>query len=68
MKFTSLAWSGYAWPRCTAFEVTMNCMGMPRGFGFSSASHASVQSLRSMRQGFPVHERDRTVSRTVASR
>ena len=46
----------------------MNCSGMPSGLGFSGFSHASVQSLRSMRQGLPVHERERTVSRDVALR
>ena len=39
---------------------------MPRGSGASSEAQASVQSLRSMRQGLPVHERERTVSRLVA--
>ncbi len=46
---------------------TMYCNGMPRGSGFPSVSHASVQSLRSIRQGLPVNERDRTVSREPAS-
>jgi len=52
--------------RDTASAVTMNWSGMPSGFGFSGFSHASVQSLRSMRQGLPVHERERTVSWLVA--
>ena len=39
---------------------------MPSGFGFSGFSQASVQSLRSMRQGLPVQERERTVSWLVA--
>ncbi len=46
----------------------MNCSGMPSGLGLSGSSHASVQSLRSMRHGLPVKARDRTVSRGPASR
>ena len=42
---------------------TMYCSGMPSGSGLPGASHASVQSLRSMRHGLPVNERLRTVSR-----
>ena len=53
---------------CTAFDVTMNCSGMPSGLGLAGSSQASVQSLRSMRHGLPVHARLRTVSRVVAAR
>ncbi len=44
---------------------TMYCSGMPSGFGLSGFSHASVQSLRSIRAGLPVNDRLRTVSRLV---
>ena len=47
-------------------QDTMYCSGMPSGFGLSGFSHASVQSLRSMRAGLPVKDRLRTVSRLVA--
>ena len=40
----------------------MNWSGMPSGFGASGASQASVQSLRSMRHGLPVKERERIKS------
>ena len=45
----------------------MYCRGMPSGSGFSGFSHASVQSFFSIRHGLPVNERDRTVSRELAS-
>ena len=48
--------------------ATIICSGMPRGLGLPSASQASVQSFFSKRQGLPVKERERTVSRDVARR
>ena len=48
--------------------ATIICIGMGNGWGFSGFSQASVQSFRSSRQGLPVNERDRTVSRLVAAR
>jgi hypothetical protein len=41
--------------------------GMGSGSGASGRSHASVQSLRSMRHGLPVNDRDRIVSRLTAA-
>ena len=67
LKFTSLAASGYRWPRCTASSATIICSGIGSGPGDSSPSQASVQSLRSIRHGLPVNDRDRTVSWLVAS-
>src|SRR5690349_21528535 len=40
---------------------------MGRGDGASSLSHASVQGERSWRDGLPVRERERTVSREDAA-
>ena len=48
--------------------ATIICSGIRSGLGLSGCSHASVQSFLSMRQGLPVYERDRTVSRDVALR
>ena len=48
--------------------ATIICSGIGRGSGFSGVSQASVQSFLSSRQGLPVNERERTVSRLVASR
>ena len=45
----------------------MPCNGMGSGDGASSASQASVHGLRSCRDGLPVRERERTVSREVAA-
>ncbi|SIN55938.1 Uncharacterised protein [Mycobacteroides abscessus subsp. abscessus] len=45
---------------------TMYCNGIPSGSGLPSVCQASVQSFLSMRQGLPVNERLRTVSRLVA--
>ena len=58
--------SGYLCVAATAMPDTMYCSGMPSGFGLSGFSHASVQSLRSIRHGLPVNDRLRTVSRLVA--
>ena len=48
--------------------ATIICSGMPSGFGLPGASQASVQSFFKSRQGLPVKERERTVSRDVALR
>ena len=45
---------------------TMYCNGIPSGSGFPAVCQASVQSLRNIRQGLPVKERLRTVSRLLA--
>src|SRR6478672_11114464 len=63
---TSTLSSGYLCVAATAIPDTMYCSGIPSGFGFSGFSHASVQSLRSIRAGLPVKERLRTVSRLLA--
>ena len=51
--------------RARAFCVAMNCSGMGSVPGQSSRSHASVHSVRSMRAGLPVSERERTASTAV---
>src|SRR4029077_1567722 len=66
LNATSTVSSGYLCVAATASPETMNCSGMPSGLGFSGFSHASVQSLRSIRAGLPVNERLRTVSRLLA--
>ena len=48
--------------------ATIIWRGIGSGSGVSSASHASVQSFFSMRQGLPVNERERMVSRLEAAR
>src|ERR1700722_18336094 len=48
--------------------ATIICSGIPSGLGLPGSSQASVQSFLSNRQGFPVKDRDRTVSRDVALR
>ena len=52
-------------PRATASHVTMNWSGMPSGFGLSGRLPGLGPVVRSMRQGLPVHERERTVSLLV---
>jgi len=46
----------------------MYCRGMGSGPGDSAESHRSVQVVRSCRAGFPVMDRERTVSRELAAR
>ena len=53
--------------RRIAFELRMNCSGIGSVPGDSGASHASVHAVRSMRAGFPVMARERTVSVEVAA-
>ena len=66
LNATSTVSSGYLCVAATAMPETMYCSGIPSGSGLSGRSHASVQSLRSIRAGLPVNERLRTVSRLVA--
>ena len=48
--------------------MRIGCIGMGNGPGPSGESHSSVQAVRSMRAGFPVIDRDRTVSDEPAAR
>src|SRR6476620_6147164 len=66
LNATSTLSLGYLWVAATAMPDTMYCSGIPSGFGLFGSSHASVQSLRSIRAGLPVTDRLRTVSPLVA--
>ena len=52
--------------RLTASAVAMNWSGIGSVPGDSGPSQASVHAVRSWRAGFPVRDRERTVSRDVA--
>jgi len=52
--------------RVVASAVSRNWSGMGSAPGDEGSSHASVHRVRSWRAGFPVIERERTVSRAVA--